>query len=133
MWIDTAHVMPGGRRWARALAVMAVALLTAGSAAAQVGRAGGAPCDRDCLIGVAEQYIDAPVAKDPTRLPLASAAVRYTENGQRQAWQIAELFKVEKGLLHEIEAILERVPYGMGSGWSSWEDAMSDKIQWQGK
>lgn len=44
-------------------------------------------------------------------------------------WHIAELFKVEKGLLHEIEAILERVPYGMGSGWSSWEDAMSDKIQ----
>ena len=47
--------------------------------------------------------------------------------------QIEELFKVEKGLLHEIGAILERVPYGMGSGWSSWEDAMSDKIQWQGK
>jgi hypothetical protein len=48
-------------------------------------------------------------------------------------WQIAELFKVEKGLLHEIEAVLERVPYGMGSGWSSWEDAMSDRIQWSGK
>jgi hypothetical protein len=44
-------------------------------------------------------------------------------------WMIAELFKVEKGLLHEIEAILERVPYGMGSGWSTWEDAMSDRIQ----
>jgi len=48
-------------------------------------------------------------------------------------WHIAELFKVEKGLLHEIEAILERAPYGMGSGWSTWEDAMSDRIQWQGK
>ena len=48
---------------------------------------------------------------------------------QLWTWQIAELFKVEKGLLHEIEAILERVPYGMPSGWSSWEDAMSDKIQ----
>ena len=44
-------------------------------------------------------------------------------------WEIAELFKVEKGLLHEIEAILERAPYGMTSGWSSWEDGMSDKIQ----
>jgi hypothetical protein len=44
-------------------------------------------------------------------------------------WQIAELFKVEKGLLHEIEAVLERVPYGMTSGWSSWEDGMSDRIQ----
>jgi hypothetical protein len=48
---------------------------------------------------------------------------------QPWTWQIAELFKVEKGLLHEIEAILERVPYGMPSGWSSWEDGMSDRIQ----
>lgn len=46
-------------------------------------------------------------------------------------WHIAELFKVEKGLLHEIEAILERAPYGMTSGWSSWEDGMSDKIQFR--
>lgn len=46
-------------------------------------------------------------------------------------WQIAELFKVEKGLLHEIEAVLERVPYGMTSGWSSWEDGMSDRIQFE--
>jgi hypothetical protein len=44
-------------------------------------------------------------------------------------WHIAELFKVEQGLLHEIEAILERAPYGMTSGWSSWEDGMADKIQ----
>ena len=47
-------------------------------------------------------------------------------------WHIAELFKVEKGLLHEIEAILERAPYGMTSGWSSWEDGMSDRIQFEG-
>jgi hypothetical protein len=44
-------------------------------------------------------------------------------------WMIAELFKVEKGLLHEIEAILPEVPYGMQSGWSSWEDGRSDRIQ----
>ena len=52
---------------------------------------------------------------------------------QPWTWHIAELFKVEKGLLHEIEAILERAPYGMGSGWSSWEDSRSDRIQWQGR
>jgi hypothetical protein len=49
---------------------------------------------------------------------------------QPWTWMIAELFRVDGGLLHEIEAILERVPYGMPSGWSSWNDAMSDKIQW---
>ena len=336
---------------AQAMAVIGAMALTVANAAGQPGRAGGAACDRECLIGVAEQYLDALVAKDPKRLPLANATVKYTENGQRLAlgdgiwnaitargtyklhiadavagqivtfmtmreagipiilalrlkvdnrriseietqvsrsengakgfealgspraafsrptppadrvpraelvrvanmyfsgmqlndgkgnypfaddcdrfenggkstnapgkpgaprpdpktatgysamwtcreqfesgllhfvsrirdrryvavdeerglvvafvffdhdagasrtfktpdgrsvtagpatpwtWQIAELVKVEKGLLHEIEAILERVPYGMGSGWSTWEDAMSDKIQWQG-
>lgn len=44
-------------------------------------------------------------------------------------WQIAELFKVERGALHEIEAVLERVPYGMTSGWSTWDDGMSDRMQ----
>ena len=44
-------------------------------------------------------------------------------------WMISELFKVEQGLLHEIEAILVEVPYGMNSGWSSWEDGRSDRIQ----
>lgn len=48
---------------------------------------------------------------------------------QPWTWMIAEVFKVENGLLHEIEAILERVPYGMPSGWSSWDDGMSDRIQ----
>ncbi|MBN1903555.1 MAG: hypothetical protein JW927_00495 [Deltaproteobacteria bacterium] len=44
-------------------------------------------------------------------------------------WQVAELFKVEKGKIRRIEAILQRSPYGMNSGWSTFEDGMSDKIQ----
>ena len=41
-------------------------------------------------------------------------------------WELAEMFRLEKGKIHRIEAILDRSPYGMDSGWSSWEDAMSD-------
>lgn len=44
-------------------------------------------------------------------------------------WQIAELFKVENGLIRRIEAVLHRVPYGMNSGWSTYEQGMSDQIQ----
>jgi len=40
-------------------------------------------------------------------------------------WQLAEMFKIEKGKIHQIEAVLERAPYGMNSGWSSWEDGLS--------
>jgi hypothetical protein len=45
-------------------------------------------------------------------------------------WEIAEIFKVRKGQLHEIEAVLNQVPYGMGSGWSGWEESRSDQPQW---
>ena len=44
-------------------------------------------------------------------------------------WELAEMFKLEKGKIHRIEAILERSPYGMDSGWSSREDAMSDRAR----
>ena len=44
-------------------------------------------------------------------------------------WELAEMFKLEKGKIRRIEAILERAPYGMGSGWSSWEDSLSDRVR----
>jgi hypothetical protein len=50
---------------------------------------------------------------------------------QPWTWEIMEVFKVEDGLLHEIEAVLERAPYGMTSGWSSWEDGTTDRIQFE--
>ena len=48
---------------------------------------------------------------------------------QPWTWEIAELFKIDKGKIHRIEAILDRCPYGMNSGWSNWKDGMSDRIQ----
>ena len=46
---------------------------------------------------------------------------------QPWTWELAELFRIEKGKIRQIEAIMERVPYGMNSGWSNWEDGMSDR------
>ena len=43
------------------------------------------------------------------------------------SWEIAEVFKIEKGKIRRVEAVLEQVPYGMMSGWSSWEEGMSSK------
>jgi hypothetical protein len=45
---------------------------------------------------------------------------------QPWTWYIAEVFKVEDNLIHEIEAYLMRVPYGMNAGWSTWEQGMSE-------
>jgi hypothetical protein len=44
---------------------------------------------------------------------------------QPNGWEIAELFKIEKGLIRRIEAIMVTPPYGMNSGWSTWEEGMS--------
>lgn len=45
-------------------------------------------------------------------------------------WEIAELFKIENGLIRQIEAICQEVPYGMNSGWSSWEEGLSCQARW---
>jgi hypothetical protein len=44
-------------------------------------------------------------------------------------WELAEMFKIEKGKIRQIEAILDRAPYGMNSGWSNWEDGMSSRAR----
>ncbi len=44
-------------------------------------------------------------------------------------WEIAELFKIENGLIRRIEAVFLRCPYGMNSGWSTYEQGMSEEIQ----
>jgi hypothetical protein len=44
-------------------------------------------------------------------------------------WQIAELFKIEKGNIRRIEAVFHRCPYGMNSGWSTYEQGISEEIQ----
>ncbi|HLI83185.1 MAG TPA: hypothetical protein VKV17_04660 [Bryobacteraceae bacterium] len=54
---------------------------------------------------------------------------------QPWTWEIAEMFKVIRDprdgqpKLRQIEALLDRAPYGMNSGWSSWEDGMSDRAR----
>jgi hypothetical protein len=45
---------------------------------------------------------------------------------QPWTWQMAEMFKIERGKIHKIEAVLQRSPYGMNSGWSTWTQGMSD-------
>jgi hypothetical protein len=44
-------------------------------------------------------------------------------------WQLAELFKIEDGLIRRIEAVFHRAPYGINSGWSTYEQGMSEEPQ----
>ena len=44
-------------------------------------------------------------------------------------WQLAELFRIEDGQIRRIEAVFLRAPYGINSGWSTYEQGMSEEIQ----
>jgi hypothetical protein len=46
---------------------------------------------------------------------------------QPWTWEIAELFEIENNLIRRIEAVIERAPYGMASGWSTWEEGLSSE------
>jgi hypothetical protein len=63
-----------------------VIMLLCGAVAAQgeqgARSAAAGTCDRACLEGFVDQYLDAWVARDAKRLPL-TANVKYTENGSR--------------------------------------------------
>jgi hypothetical protein len=44
--------------------------------------------------------------------------------------EIGEMFKVRGNKIHEVEAVLNDVPYGMVSGWdANWQDAMSSRAR----
>ena len=45
------------------------------------------------------------------------------------SWQLGELFRIENGQIRRIEAIFIRGPYGMCSGWSTYEQCRSERIQ----
>jgi hypothetical protein len=44
-------------------------------------------------------------------------------------WQLAELFKIEKGNIRRIEAVFLKGAYGINSGWSTYQQGMSEEIQ----
>jgi hypothetical protein len=39
------------------------------------------------------------------------------------------MFEIESGKIRRMEAMLERAAHGMGSGWSTSDDAMSERAR----
>ncbi|NLD37116.1 MAG: hypothetical protein GX654_09630 [Desulfatiglans sp.] len=68
------------------------------------------------------------VAVDQER-GIAFAFAFFDHDNINWTWQLAELFKIEKGNIRRIEAIFHRCPYGMNAGWSTYEQGISDSIQ----
>lgn len=57
------------------------------------------------------------------------AFVFFDHNNINWTWQMAELFKIQNGLIRRVEAVFHRAPYGIPSGWSTYERSISEEIQ----
>lgn len=44
-------------------------------------------------------------------------------------WELGEIFKIDGEKISRVEALILRGPYGMCSGWSTYEQCRSEKIQ----
>lgn len=44
-------------------------------------------------------------------------------------WQLAELFKIEKGKIRRVEAVFQQAPFGIPSGWSTYQQSIGEEIQ----
>jgi hypothetical protein len=53
----------------------------------------------------------------------------FDHNNINWTWQLAELFKIEDGQIRRIEAVFLRGPYGINSGWSTYEQGMSEEAR----
>ncbi|MGH8207895.1 MAG: hypothetical protein ACRETK_14060 [Steroidobacteraceae bacterium] len=73
------HIQLAPARVAMMLAALALAVVAVAPRQASAAAAGS--CDRACLEGFVDQYLDALVAHDPARLPLTKDVI-FTENGQ---------------------------------------------------
>jgi len=60
---------------------------------------------------------------------IAFAFVFFDHEQINWTWQMAELFKIEGENIRGIEAIFHRCPYGMNSGWVTFEQGMSEQLQ----
>ena len=60
---------------------------------------------------------------------IAFAFVYFDHDNINWTWQMAELFKIEGENIRRIEAIFHRAPYGINSGWSTYEQGMSEERQ----
>lgn len=45
------------------------------------------------------------------------------------SWQVATVFRIEGGRIRRVVTLSEPAPYGMNSGWSSWEDGLSGRLR----
>jgi len=92
----------------------------------------GAGCKKQLetsLIGAVTSIRDRRVVAVDRERGIVFAFAFFDHRPINWTWQLGELFKIEKGEISRIEAIFIRGPYGICSGWSTYEHCRSEDVQ----
>jgi hypothetical protein len=81
------------------------------------------------LIGVVTGVRDRRIVAVDIERGVVFAFAFFDHRNINWTWQLGELFKVDKGDISRIEAIFIRGPYGVCSGWSTYEQCRSEEPQ----
>ncbi|HSG33483.1 MAG TPA: hypothetical protein VLA37_03040 [Sphingomonadaceae bacterium] len=79
------------------------------------------------LIGVVTGIRDRRIVAVDIERGVVFAFAFFDHRNINWTWQLGELFKVDKGNISRIEAIFIRGPYGICSGWSTYEQCRSEE------
>ena len=96
------------------------------------GSGAGAGCRAQLettLIGVVTSIRDRRIVAVDRERGVVFAFTFFDHRSINWTWQLGELFKVDQGEISHIEAIFIRGPYGMCSGWSTYELCRSEEPQ----
>lgn len=84
----------------------------------------------DRLNGIVDRIRDRRFVAADTERGIIFAFAFFDHYRINWTWQLAELFKIDAdGNIKRIEAIFHQAPFGISSGWSSFEDSIAEEIQ----
>jgi hypothetical protein len=109
-------------------------IVTAGPPGSQGGIGGRQPqgCRQQLettLIGAVTSIRDRRIVAVDRERGIVFAFAFFDHRPINWTWQLGELFKVENDKISRIEAIFIRGPYGVCSGWSTYEQCRSEEPQ----
>lgn len=98
----------------------------------ETGQSGRMSCKRQfevALKGVVSKVRDRRFVAVDQQKGIVFAFAFFDHENINWTWQLGELFKIENGQIRRIEAIFHQAPYGTPSGWSTYEQSISDVVQ----
>jgi len=81
------------------------------------------------LNGIVKRIRDRRFVAADTERGIVFAFAFFDHHQINWTWQLAELFKIENGKIRRVEAVFHQAPFGIPSGWSTYEQSISEEIQ----